>query len=215
MALIAKESGSGSSYAPIEAGTYPARCCGVVDLGLQHIEWQGQKKDQDKVLLMFELPTERIEIDGEDKPRWMSVRYTMSLHEKAGLRKALDAWRGKPMTAEELKGFDLSRLLNAPCMLTVVNKEGSNGGMYANIGGISKPMKGMSVAELENEPILFDMSADNALTVYQKLPEWIRKVIDESVTWKERKAELSKFTEIEDDDSELPWGMEDDGELPL
>lgn len=213
MALIAKESGSGSSYAPIEAGTYPARCCGIVDLGLQHIEWQGQTKDQDKVLLMFELPTERIEVDGEDKPRWLSVRYTMSLHEKAGLRKALDAWRGKPMTAEELKGFDLSRLLNAPCMLTVVNKEGSNGAMYANISGISKPMKGMSVAELESEPILFDMSAGNAEKVYEKLPEWIRKVIDESPTWKERKANPPAVMEIEDE-GELPWDM-DDGELPL
>lgn len=214
MALIAKESGGSGNYAPIEAGTYPARCFGVVDLGLQHIEWQGQKKDQEKVLLMFELPTERIEVEGEDEPRWLSVRYTMSLHEKAGLRKALDAWRGKPMTAEELKGFDLSRLLNAPCMLTVVNKEGSNGGMYANIGGISKPMKGMSVAELESDPILFDMSADNAEAVYEKLPEWIRKVIDESVTWKERKTIPPVMTEIEDD-RELPWGMDDDGELPL
>lgn len=213
MALIAKESGNGGNYAPIEAGTYPARCCGVIDLGLQHVEFQGQKKDQEKVLIMFELPTERIEVDGEDKPRWMSARYTVSLHEKAGLRKTLDAWRGVPMTAEELKGFDLSRLLKAPCMLTIVHKEGSNGNMYANISGVSKMMKGMSVAELESEPILFDMSASNAELIYEKLPEWIRKVIDESPTWKERKANPPAVTEIEDD-GELPWDM-DDGALPL
>lgn len=202
MALIAKEK-SGGGYAPIEAGTYPARCCGVIDLGLQHIEWQGQRKDQEKVMLMFELPTERIETEDGDKPRWLSVRYTVSLNEKAGLRKALDAWRGKPMTAEELKGFDIGSLLNAPCMLTVVNKEGSNGNLYANISGISKPMKGIPIPELESEPILFDMEADDAEEVYKKLPEWVQKIVDESVTWKERKA---NFLAVNDDDEDaLPW----------
>lgn len=202
MALIAKEK-SGGGYAPIEAGTYPARCCGVIDLGLQHIEWQGQRKDQEKVMLMFELPTERIETEDGDKPRWLSVRYTVSLNEKAGLRKALDAWRGKPMTAEELKGFDIGSLLNAPCMLTVVNKEGGNGNLYANISGISKPMKGIPIPELESEPILFDMEADDAEEVYKKLPEWVQKIVDESVTWKERKA---NFLAVNDDDEDaLPW----------
>lgn len=202
MALIAKEKSGGGSFAPVEAGTYPARCCAVIDLGLQHVEWQGQKKDQEKVMLMFELPTERITVDDEDKPRWLSVRYTVSLNEKAGLRKALDAWRGKPMTAEELKGFNIGCLLNAPCMLTVVNKEGTNGNLYANIGSIGKPMKGIPIPELESEPILFDMEADDAEEVFQKLPEWVQKIVEESVTWKERK---STFASEEDDDEGLPW----------
>ena len=202
MALIAKEKSGGGSFAPVEAGTYPARCCAVIDLGLQHIEWQGQKKEQEKVMLMFELPTERIEVDGEDKPRWLSVRYTVSLNEKAGLRKTLDAWRGKPMTADELKGFNIGCLLNSPCMLTVVNKEGSNGNLYANIGSIGKPMKGIPIPELENEALLFDMEADDCEEVFKKLPEWIQDIIEESVTWKERKA---TFTAKDDDDGELPW----------
>lgn len=202
MALIAKEKPGGAKFDPVEAGTYPARCCGVIDLGIQHVEWQGQSKDQEKVMLMFELPTERIEIDGEDKPRWLSIRYTVSLHEKAGLRKTLDAWRGKPMSPEELRGFNIGCLLNAPCMLTVVHKEGSNGGTFANIGGISKPMKGMAVPELENEPILFDMDAEDAEDTFKKLPEWIQNIVEESVTWKERKA---NFSSEDDDDEGLPW----------
>lgn len=201
MALIAKEKSGGGNFTPIEAGTYPARCCGVIDLGLQHTEYQGQKKDQEKVLLMFEFPTERIETEDGDKPRWLSVRYTVSLNEKAGLRKALDSWRGKPMTAEELKGFNIGCLLNAPCMITVIQKESKNGGVFANISGISKPMKGMAVPELESEPILFDMESDDAEEVFDKLPEWVQKIVEESVTWKERKA---TFTE-EDDDDGLPW----------
>lgn len=203
MALIAKEkSGGGGSYEPVEAGTYPARCCAVIDLGLQHVEYKGQKKDQEKVMLMFELPTERIEVDGEDKPRWLSNRYTVSLSEKATLRKTLDAWRGRPFTPEELAGFNLASVVNAPCMLTVVNKEGKNGGVFANIKGVSKPMKGMVVPELESAPIIFDMEADNAEEVYEKLPDWVQKIIDESVTWKERKA--GGFNPLEGVDDEAP-----------
>ena len=202
MALIAKEKAGGSGITPVEAGTYPARCCGVVDLGIQRTEWQGQVKEQEKVLLMFELPTERVTVEGEDKPRWLSQRLTVSLHEKSVMRKTLDAWRGKPMTADELKGFNIGSLLNAPCMLNVVNKEASNGNVYANIGGIGKPMKGIPIPELESEPILFDMDADDAEEVFKKLPEWVQNVIEESVTWKERKA---TFNAADDDEGELPW----------
>lgn len=198
MALIAKEKGGSGGYDPVEAGTYPARCVAVVDLGIQHNTFNN--KDQEKVLLMFELPTERITVDGEDKPRWLSARYTMSLNEKATLRKTLDAWRGKPFTPEELLGFDLSSVINAPCMLTVTNTE-KNGNTYANISGVSKLMKGMEVPALENEPIVFDMEAENAEEVKAKLPDWVQKIIEESVSWKSRKADM----DVLDDDGPIPF----------
>lgn len=198
MALIAKEKGGSGGYDPVEAGTYPARCVAVVDLGIQHNTFNN--KDQEKVLLMFELPTERITVDGEDKPRWLSARYTMSLNEKATLRKTLDAWRGKPFTPEELLGFDLSSVINAPCMLTITNTE-KNGNTYANISGVSKLMKGMEVPALENEPIVFDMEAENAEEIKKKLPDWVQKIIEESVSWKSRKAEMDEL----DDDGPIPF----------
>lgn len=199
MALIVKETGGGKTPA-IEAGTYPARCVGVVDLGIQHNSFNG--KDQEKVLIMFELPTERITVDGMDKPRWLSARYTMSLHEKATLRKTLDAWRGKPFTPEELCGFNLADVINAPCMLTVINVERS-GSTYANISAVSKVMKGMEVAALENEPIIFDMDAENAEEVKKKLPNWVQEIIEQSVSWKSR--ENRDMEEIEDDGGQLPF----------
>ena len=60
MSLTVKETGGGN-YAPIEAGTYPARCCGVIDLGIQHNDFND--KDQEKVRLIWELPTERSDVD--------------------------------------------------------------------------------------------------------------------------------------------------------
>lgn len=202
MSLTVKETG-GSGSTAIEAGTYPARCVGVVDFGIQHNDFNG--KDQEKVALIFELPTERITVDGVDKPRWLSKQYTASLHEKSTLRQHLDAWRGKAFTPEELAGFDLRNVINAPCMLTITNTE-KNGSTYANIKAVSKPMKGMSVAELENDPILFDMEADDAETVFETLPSWMKDVIEKSPTWAARKDGTS--SPVED-------GDEDDGPLPF
>lgn len=199
MSLTVKET-KGGGGTPIEAGSYPARCVGVVDLGIQHNDFNG--KDQEKVRLIFELPTERIQVDGEDKPRQLSKPYTASLHEKSTLRHDLDAWRGKPFTPEELAGFDLANVINAPCLLTVVNQEGKNGSTYAKISGISKPMKGMDVPPLENDPIKFDMDAEDAEDVLKTLPNWIQAEIQKSVTWKARTA--APFDEA-DEEGSLPF----------
>lgn len=199
MALVVKESGGTS--APIEAGAHPARCVGVIDLGVQHNDFNG--KDQEKVLLMFELPDERIQVDGEDKPRWLSKRYTASLHEKASLRKDLDAWRGKPFTAEELKGFDLASVVSAPCLITVTHTE-RNGNTYANISGVSKPMKGMEIPPLENEPVIFSIDSDNAESVFKTLPNWIKDTIEKSPTWSARFP--NGFEDVtEEGEEELPF----------
>ena len=173
---------------------------GVVDLGIQHNDFNN--KDQEKVRLIFELPTERVQVDGEDKPRWLSKPYTASLHEKSTLRHDLDAWRGKPFTQEELAGFNLANVINAPCLLTVVNQEGKNGGTYAKIAGISKPMKGMEVPPLENETIQFDMDAEDAEETLKKLPTWMQEEIQKSVTWKARS---SGPFEDADEDGEIPF----------
>lgn len=199
MSLTVKETKGGGS-APIEPGAYPARCVGVVDLGIQHNGFNN--KDQEKVRLIFELPTERVQVDGEDKPRRLSKPYTASLHEKSTLRHDLDAWRGKPFTQEELAGFNLANVINAPCLLTVVNQEGKNGGTYAKIAGISKPMKGMEVPPLENEPIQFDMDAEDAEETLKLLPTWMQDEVQKSVTWKAR---MSGPFEDADEDGELPF----------
>ena len=198
MSLTVKETGGGG-IAPIEAGSYPARCVGVVDLGIQHNDFNG--KDQEKVRLIFELPTERTQSDGEDKPRWQSKPYTKSLHEKSTLRKDLEAWRGVPFTKEELAGFRLETFVGMPCIITIKHKEKKTGGVYAEIASISKPMKGMEVPPLENEPIVFDMDMDGAENVMKKLPNWMKDEIEKSITWKAWSVSISD----EEDDGELPF----------
>lgn len=204
MGLIAKET-KGTGAKPIEPGLYPARCVGVVDIGLQHNDFNG--KDTNQVIIVFELPTERIEVDGVDKPRWLSNFYTSSLHEKAKLRKMLETWRGKAFTMDELRGFDLTQIIDKPCMVTVANTE-KNGVTRSNITAVSPPMKGMAVAPLENEPLIFDMDAPDAVEKKAKLPQWMQDAVAKSSTWQEKMAGGFKPIEdgeIDDSDGVLPF----------
>jgi len=82
------------------------------------------------------------EVMADNRPYLVHKRYTCSLHEKSGLCKDLEAWRGKPFTPEELLGFDLENLLGKPCMLSVIHVE-RNGSTYANVSGVMKSPRGI------------------------------------------------------------------------
>ena len=190
MSLIISANTSGSSIAPLEAGSYPAVCYGLVDLGYQYSE--AYKKGSPKILIMWEIPSETITIDGEEKSRVISQTYTVSLNEKASLRKDLQAWRGKDFTDDELKAFDIKKLLGAPCLLNIVHKE-SNGRTYANIAGIMALPKGIKRPVPTLEPLVFDLDSDD-LDLIKDLPEWIQNRIKESETYKERLAGIGHET---------------------
>ena len=210
MSLIISASTGGSSIAPLEAGTYPAICYGLVDIGWQYNE--AYKKSSPKLIIMWEIPGETITIDGEEKSRVISQTYTVSLNEKATLRKDLTSWRGKDFTDEELKAFDIRSILNVPCLLNIIHKE-SNGRTYANISGIMKLPKGVKVPRGTMEPVVFDLDTSD-LDEIKELPEWIQKKIQESDTYKERLAGIGH--ETDGDDYEQPGiGDYEDDELEL
>lgn len=182
MSLIAKQSG-GSSLAPIEAGTHPAVCVGIIDIGSQYNE--KYKKSQPKVIIQFEVTDETITVDGKEVNRTMSSTYTNTLNERGALYRDLIAWRGKPFTDEELAGFNLSKILGVPCLLTVTHQE-RNGSTYANVSAISKAMKGMEIKP--TLPLVtFDID-DDPLEKVADFPEWIQKKIQASEQYKERTA---------------------------
>jgi hypothetical protein len=176
--MIVSESAGGSTFTPCPAGSYLARCVRLVDLGTQQTDYQGESKTAHKVLLGFEvLDTDTRRDDGE--PFVLSKRYTLSLHEKAALRKELASWRGRDFTPEELKGFDLRNILGKECFISVV--EATKGDRtYSNIASIMKPPKGMRAPEGTcNEPLLYwDMSAaaPDWAALHQLHPKLIEQV---------------------------------------
>lgn len=183
MAIIATDTGGGVDYKPVPQGTHLAICNMVVDLGKQRKEWQGQERIRPEIFLRWELPNERLEWtdkEGNQKvgPMVIGQTYTLSLSERANLRHHLEAWRGRAFSPVELEGFDVSRLLGVPCMVTVTHNE-KQGRTYANVTSVTGIPKGMEKpAGPELETILYD---DEHLNAWDRLPEWLQKKIDAQV----------------------------------
>lgn len=177
---------SGSSVPPMDAGTYPAVCVGIVDLGEQYSETF--KKYSDKLLVIWEIPSQTIQIDGEDKPRWLSKDFTASLHEKSGLYQTLVSWRGKAFTEKELTvdengfmQFSVLDMLGAGCFLQVV-VEDKDSGSYNRITSVIALPAGMETPATNTSLIAFDMDAwDDG--VFSALPGRIQDRIKKSTQY--------------------------------
>jgi len=115
MGLIAKNV-SGEDFQPCPAGNHIAICTGVVSVGKHENNFNPEKAPKNEVVLMWTLPN-AVREDGF--PFVLTKTYTLSLHEKASLRKDLNAWRGKAFTEQELEGFNLLNILEKPCMLQI------------------------------------------------------------------------------------------------
>lgn len=177
---------SGSSVPPMDAGTYPAVCVGIVDLGEQYSETF--KKYSDKLLVIWEIPSQTIEIDGEDKPRWLSKDFSASLNEKSNLYQTLVSWRGKAFTENELTEdengfmqFSVLDMLGTGCFLQVIVEE-KNGNSYNRITSVISLPAGMSAPTTETPLIAFDMDAWDD-EVFNSLPVWIQDRIKKSTQY--------------------------------
>ena len=182
--MLVKDTGSGTEFEPAPAGAHAARCYQVIDLGTQHSE----KYDSDyhQVYIGFELPNELFKSKDQDgneteRPFVIGAFYTNSLSEKANLRKDLESWRGRGFSQEELKVFELRKLLGAPTLISIVHKTGGEN-VRARISGLNKPINGMNTPPLVNAEVYFSFehfsqkSFDNVSKGLQKIimrsPEW-------------------------------------------
>lgn len=199
---IAKE--SGGNFTPVPEGTHLARCVGVISLGTQHSQMFA---DSFKVMFMWEVPSERIQIDGKDIPMIIQKEYTLSLSKKANLRRDLESWRGKQFTEDELKGFEVSKVIGQPCLLSIMHKDKANGtGKYAAITAVSKPAKGMTCDPQVHESVVYEVETGRS-EIFKSLPEWIRKKIEVCEEWQSPKVEEEPALppSEEPDDSDVPF----------
>lgn len=158
----------------VEPGVYMAVCIGVIDLGEQYSE--KFKTYANKCLFLWELPTELIEIDGENKPRQLSKEFTISSSKKANMRSFLESWNGKSYSDDEFGEVDLFDQIGKPCQLQVVLSES---GEYSNVANLMPLPKGLPAPESVSEPVRWDMQAWDD-DVFDKLPEWIQEKIKHS-----------------------------------
>ena len=113
MSLISK-TGASDDFKLVPEGTHLARCYLMVDVGLQETPFG----DKERVVLGWEVPAQKME-DG--RPMIIYSTYTNSMHEKSNLRRDIENWRGKKLTENESRAFDLRNVLGPPCQLSVVH----------------------------------------------------------------------------------------------
>ena len=135
--------GADSKFRPHPEGQFVGKCVDVIDLGEKVEDFIGKpKKLSHKCAMVFRTGeqnpenNELIDIAGE---------YTVSMGEKANLRKILESWRGKAYTEEECDaGVPLHKLVGNFALLTIDQKTSSNNRKYARIlsvTGIPKQMR--------------------------------------------------------------------------
>lgn len=156
MPIIATAGESKKAYAPAPAGVHHGVCVDVVDMGMLEVTYAGKTKKQHKVRLVWQID----ETNRETGERHIAQkRYTLSLSEKATLRKDLESWRGKAFTREEEMGFDLEKLIGVNAFLNVmqVQKDGST---YANVASVMPLKKGMPKMDAEKYVRIKDRKPD-------------------------------------------------------
>ena len=207
MALIAKESGGGGTFTPVPPGMYLARCYRIVDLGTQKSEYLGQVKSLPKVMLQFEVHGEdeagKPLVTAKGEPMSISKNFTLSLAEKATLRKDLQTWRGKEFTPEELRGFSVDNVLGAWAMIAITKAMGNNGKEYTNIANINSVPKAMkaNLPEGHNKCASFYI-ANPDMAMFETFSDNLRAKIEQSPEWQDRvgkKPTKSGFDDMEDD----------------
>lgn len=194
------------------AGLHMARLYSIIDLGHQSVEWSGETKIMHKVVLTFELHGDDNEgkpLKTDDgKPLIVSKRYTVSLGDQATLRKDLESWANKKMSATDRINFDLKTLLNKFCMVNISHSED---GKYANISGISPIPSALknAVPDGINQINHFWLhNYDQAK--FDALPKYYREKIMESSEWRGSKKKIEEVDGFPKSLADIP-----DDEVPF
>lgn len=121
------------------ADTHDARIVGLVDLGT-HNEAFGneQPKPKRQVYLVFELDEEISGVKGANHA--VGVRYTLSFHEKATLRKLAEAILNEGQKYAPDADVDYNALLGQPCSVQIAHVSGKGDKAdrkYVKVGTIS------------------------------------------------------------------------------
>ena len=191
--IIAKEGEKMAKFICPE-GTIQAVAYDVWDLGMQKTNFQNEDGEdivQHKVKIAWELIETIDEPASEyDGKRYaINKDYTLSLGEKATLRKDIESWRGQSFKENELKGFDVESIIGSNCLLSIVHNTSKKGKVYAKVGNVVKLPKNMTAIVPENK---------------RSLPDWIKKIQAQSVEVNE-KYEAAKSDVGSDKEEQIPF----------
>jgi hypothetical protein len=191
MSLIASDSGGGSSFTPVPPGLHMARCYRIVDLGTQKTTFNGELKHQHKIMLQFEVHGEDDKgaplVTPKGEPMSISKNYTLSLSDKATLRADLQAWRGEAFNAEELRGFDIRKVLGKWAMIAVGTAVGKDGKTYTNILNLNPVPKVLKdTLPVPHNPAAIFSITNPDMDLFNSFSNSLREKISASPEWQSR-----------------------------
>lgn len=138
-AVTAKDQGGG--FAPHPEGQYAMVCVDVVNLGTKVERFGDQDpREVEKASLVF--------ASGEKQDNGelviVTVEMTLSMNEKANMRKFLESWRGKSYTHEQAEaGVPLHKLHGQAALVSVEHITTRRGRKFAKVTSISPLPKQM------------------------------------------------------------------------
>lgn len=177
-------------------GLNPARICDVIDLGTQIVEWAGEKKESRRILIRFELPQLKqkfYEEDTELRSTMLMVESSFAHSDKSKLTAICKAVSGIG-DVNQLKSFDIQKLLGATILLNISHKTNTKGILKESIDGYA-PLGGYQLPpnfspEAECNMFFVDAQGYNFNTInFAKLPTFLKTKIINS---KEGQAHIAK-----------------------
>jgi hypothetical protein len=185
MSIIAQQNNN-SAGQTVPAGTHVARCYQIIHIGTILDTFQGEEKLVNKVRLVFELPLELADFGKGEQPFSIGRDFTLSMHEKSGLRAFVQGWLGKAFSDAEANKFDIATLLGKEGMINVMHRTANTGRTYADIKGASPLVKGMTCPPLVNSAFLLDYDSEDFDLRFKMLPEWLQNKVSTSAEFSNR-----------------------------
>ena len=184
MAITATNEGQ-KNFEPTPAGNHIARAIRMFHIGTIDDTYMGEAKTMNKVLITWELPMVRKIFDETkgEQPCVIGKEFTLSMGDKATLRKFFESWRGRKYSDDEAKAVQIDRVLGQPCLLNVIHKVTKKGHTVAEITNISPLPQGFNCPQQENPVFVFDYDPFDIKKFYE-CPKWIQDKISTSKEFK-------------------------------
>ena len=164
------------------AGPHPAILVAIIDLGTHEETFQNEVKQQRKCVFVWHLTGTIADYAGDPGGFFMAKEFSLSFYPQSNLRKWLERWRGKPYQDEE--DISVTKVLGRSCLLTVSHKTSKKGKTYANLEGVSPPMKGMDVPGTTVTPFVYEISKEEIAQSKPKKfpdPDWLPKIYGDDI----------------------------------
>ncbi len=219
MSIIAQNNNNNSGGQIVPAGTHVARCYQIIHIGTILDTYQGEERLVNKVRLVFELPLETFDFGKGQQPFSIGRDFTLSMHEKSGLRAFVQSWLGESLSDSDAAKFDISTLLSKEGMITVMHRLANNGKTYADLKNASPLVKGMTCPPQVNASFLLDYDSEDFDLRFKMLPEWLQNKVSSSAEFSkrlERSADqMNKAKAILEQSGLVKPTQEDEDELPF